>query len=280
LNENTLLFPAMFDKKKDQWRLVYDSAENMNADSLTFVTFNIWFGDYYFEERVGALTEILKKSNADIIALQEITDASLQLILKEDWIKRSYYISDISSSSFYSYGVILLSRIPIKKLNLYPLISVMDRHVLIAEFEINEQKLLVGTTHLESLRYSSKMRAFQLEQIFTILNESDHAVLMGDFNFCSSWEENANIDGRYSDFWEILRPDEPGYTEDTDMNTMRRQLKREEKKVRFDRIISHSISGCWEPKKINRIGMKPISSEHPDIFPSDHFGLIGKLEWC
>lgn len=280
MNENTLIFPASFQRDKNKWELIYNTGTNIKASTLTFLTFNTWFGDFHFEERFRATIEILKDSNADIIALQEITDASLELLLKDDWIKNNYFISDNSCSTFYSYGVIILSRFPIKNLNLHPLKSIMGRHVLIAEFEINEQKILIGTTHLESLRHSAKMRSIQLNEIFALLNESDNSVLMGDFNFCSSWEENSNIDNSYLDFWEFLRPNESGYTEDTDINLMRKQLKREEKKVRFDRIISRSINKSWKPKRINRVGMKAISREHPDIFPSDHFGLLGVLEWC
>lgn len=277
--ENTSIFPAAFDRNKAKWSHVDDSGTNVNADTLTLATLNTWFGDYYFKERWRAITELLRETNADIIALQEMTCASLKLILKEDWIRDEYFISDIAGSTLSSYGVMLLSRIPIKFLNLHPLTSVMGRHVLIAEFEINGERLLVGTSHLESLRHSARIRYIQLQKIFKLLNASDNSVLMGDFNFCSSWEENSNIDSGYSDLWERLRSDDPGYTEDTDINLMRRVLNREEKKVRFDRIISRSALSRWTPKKINRIGLQPISSDHPDIFPSDHFGLMGRLEW-
>ena len=280
MKENTLIFPARFNRDKNKWDFIYNSWENTNAKMLKLITLNTWFDDFYFEERFRAITEILRELKADVIALQEITDKSLGIILKEDWVKDNYFISDISGSTFSSYGVILLSRIPIKNLNLYPLASIMNRHVLIAEFVINEQKILIGTTHLESLNFSAPIRYVQLKNIFALLNVSNNSVLMGDFNFCSSWNENSNIDNSYLDFWETLRSDNPGYTVYTDINIMRKKSKSGEKKVRFDRIISRSAKYCWKPKKINRIGMKSISPECPDIFPSDHFGLIGLLEWC
>jgi len=277
--ENTLIFPAVFDKDDNKWCHSDSFDTNVRADTLTFVTFNIWFGEYYFEQRFHALMDILKDTDADIIGLQEVTHESLELILEEEWVKDNYFISDITGTTFLSYGVIFLSRIPVKQLELYPLKSLMGRYVLIAEFNINGQKLLVGTTHLESLRHSAKIRRVQLEKIFAWLDNSDNSVLMGDFNFCSSWEENSNIDNRYSDIWKVLRVNEPGYTEDTDINLMRKQLKRPEKKVRFDRIISRSSTPGWKPNRINRLGMKPISPEYPNVFPSDHFGLLGIFEW-
>jgi len=279
MKNETIIFPARFNKDKDKWEYLSSIGPNINTDILTFVTYNIWFDDFFFKERFQATSKLLKNTNADIIALQEITDDSLELLLQEDWVKDNYFISDISGSTFHSYGVILLSKIPLKNLYLYQLPSIMDRKVLIAEFVINEKKMLISTTHLESMKLSSSIRSIQLKEIFELLNDSNNSVLMGDFNFCSSWEENTNIESSYLDFWEVLQTNESGYTEDTNMNAMTRQKKGKVKAVRFDRIISRSVENEWKPKKINRIGMQSISAELPDIFPSDHFGLFGVLEW-
>ena len=286
MNENTSILPAKFNRDKDEWNFIENSGTNIKADILTFVTYNTWFDDFHFEKRFRAITEILRESNADITALQETTNASLEIFLQEDWVKNNYFISDISGSTLtswkstqkdFNYGVILLSRIPVKSLNLHPLTSDLGRHVLIAEFDINGQKCLIGATHLESSRRSlpeedrrrsAKLRPVQLRECFSLLNDSDHSVLMGDFNF--SWEENSDIASSYLDFWGTLRSNDPGYTARFRHNTP----------ARIDRILCRSADQSWKPAKIDRIGMKPISSDFPDIFPSDHFGLIGVLEWC
>jgi len=179
----------------------------------------------------------------------------------------------------FNHGVILLSRIPIKSLSLHPLTSGQGRHALIAEFDINGQKCLIGTTHLESVghrlelppeesRRRAELRPVQLKECFSLLNDSDHSVLMGDFNF--SWEENSNIASSYLDFWGKLRSNDPGYT----------ARFRFDDPVRIDRMLSRSADQSWKPTKIDRIRMKSISSDFPDIFPSDHFGLIGVLKRC
>ncbi len=280
MSKDTIILPATFDKDKGEWCPSYDLPATVKTNVLKFVTYNTWFGDYYFKERFDAITDILKRTNADIIALQEITEKGLKIILEKDWVKENYFISDISGTTFYSYGVLLLSRIPIKCLDLYPLTSMMGRNVLIAEYNINGQKLLVAISHLESLKHSAKIRSVQLNEIFSVLNTSENSIFMGDFNFCSSWEENSNIDNSYSDVWKVLRRKETGYTEHSDINIMRKQLKREEEKVRFDRILSKSSRPGWKPTKIKRFGMKPISSKYPEVFPSDHFGLFSVFEWC
>lgn len=271
------IWPARFGKTN--WEMLQQPGPNVKISRLRLVTFNIWFGEHFFSKRLIALIDILRKTNADIIALQEVNEKSLMALLKTDWIREKFYVSDISSSTFYTYGVVILSRLPIKNLKVYPLTSMMSRNVLIAEYVINGSKLLVASTHLESLKHSENIRAVQLNEIFSLLGDSDNAILMGDLNFCSSWDENSRIDKTYQDVWSVLRPNEFGYTEDEEINTMRKALNREEKKVRFDRILLKSKQSEWEPASIKRLGTDPISTKTPDVFPSDHFGLLAQLNW-
>ena len=278
MNRDSPIFPAAF--KENKWKILNQPGPRAKTTRLKLVTFNIWFGDHFFQKRLTALLDILKKTKADIIALQEVNEHSLQKIMKTDWIREKYYVSDSSGSTFYSYGVLFLSRVPVTNLNLYPLTSMMGRNILIAEFIINNQKLLVGTCHLESLKHSENIRAVQLKEIFFLLNKSKNAVLLGDLNFCSSWEENNRIDQNYQDTWSLLKPNEPGYTEDADINVMRKALKREEDKVRFDRVLLKGNLPGWRPKYIKRLGMEPISPRNSDVFPSDHFGLLAQFDWA
>lgn len=274
------LKPKKFNPKKKAWTKEVDEAPDIRLTKLTFVTYNIWFSKYYRKQRHEALLNIIKKCDADVIGLQEVTSSFLKMILKQDWVKNSYYVSDTTGVTVDPYGVILLSKIPIRKLFFYELPSLMSRKLLFAELGINGKTFNVATVHLESRKQSAPIRAMQLSDIFPLLANSDHTVLMGDFNFCSSWtEENVNIDSNYQDMWSVLRRDEPGYTEDTDINLMRLEQKGKEKKVRFDRILLRSASPDWQPQVIQLLGLEPISANHPNVFPSDHFGLVGSLEY-
>jgi len=102
---------------------------------------------------------------------------------------------------------------------------------------------------------------------------------MGDFNFDSSWAENQNLDPAYQDVWPLLHPSEPGYTEDTEVNTMRLLHTGKHKQVRFDRILLRSEQPGWRAESIQLIGTEPIGIEMPNVFPSDHFGLFGTFAW-
>ena len=104
---------------------------------------------------------------------------------------------------------------------------------------------------------------------------------MGDFNFDPAQEaEQARVDEHYRDLWVELRGDDPGYTEDTDINRMRLLHKSQAKQVRFDRILLRSSRPGWKPESIEMIGTRPIAGDKPEVFPSDHFGLAGRLSWC
>lgn len=95
--------------------------------------------------------------------------------------------------------------------------------------------------------------------------------MLGDFNMRD--DENHRIRAPYRDVWPMLRPDEPGYTEDTSINHMRFDMKGKPRHVRFDRAL---VKG-WEPTGVELLGTEPVSTELPRIFPSDHFGVLCRV---
>lgn len=277
------LTPARFDTTNHRW--VSASADtiaaaNVRASELRCLTFNVWFGEYFFEERCAALLELVEENKPDIVALQEVTTPFLERLLAHPYIQSNFIVSDCSGKTLNSYGVLLLSRYDLQNLRWYPLPGNMGRSTLIGDVMLNGTTLTIATVHLESHRISAPVRAKQLSKIFPLLDQSSHALLMGDFNFCASWkEENDQLPPQYADAWNVLHPQDPGYTEDTDINIMRLRVKREQKQVRFDRILlrSKGTAGCWVPRSIELLGTSPIQVPTADIFPSDHFGLMATL---
>ena len=265
-----------FNETTDVWEEGRNAEAGISAAELTVVTFNVWFADYFFYTRCDALLEIVRNCNADVIGFQEVTLDFLEWLLDKQWVRDHYYISDINGSTVNPYGVLLLSRFPVRRFWWHDLPTFMERKLLVAELEVNEQTVQVATVHLESMKEFAFMHELQLETIFPLLDSSDHAILMGDFNFCATWEEKkALIDSRYQDLWSVLRGDEPGYTEDTDINLMRLLIKNEDTHVRFDRILLRSPS--WQAKSIALLGTKPVLPDDLYVFPSDHFGLVATV---
>jgi tyrosyl-DNA phosphodiesterase 2 len=159
-------------------------------------------------------------------------------------------------------------------------LTVLGRRLVAAEIDVGPSSLVVATVHLESMTRNHALRAAQLAKAFPLLKAAaPDALLLGDFNFCSSWPaENANLDPEFVDLWPALRGREPGYTEDTEINAMLRNVKGQEKMVRFDRVLLHSAGGAWRPRSIELLGTVPIAGWCPEVFPSDHFGLAAVIE--
>ncbi|MEM8535040.1 MAG: endonuclease/exonuclease/phosphatase family protein [Chloroflexota bacterium] len=277
---NYPLHPYRFDTQTQSWQIVAPEATDTSLANLTCVTFNVWFEPHYFAERCAALLQLVKAYNPDIIALQEVTPPFLEYLLAQAWVRQQYAISDALGITVDGYGVAMLSRITPLQFTLYELTSFMNRHLLVTELSLNTKRTAIGTVHLESKSPFAKMRGQQLREVFGVLQPEPHVLLMGDFNFCSSWkEENERIPDTYRDMWSVLHPDLPGYTVDTPTNTMRLEHTGKHKSVRFDHIIVRSIRPGWSPVAIELLGTNPIAAELPNVFPSDHFGLVGRLKW-
>jgi tyrosyl-DNA phosphodiesterase 2 len=264
----------------NRWTEDVPSAKGFAARNLTLLTFNAWFMPFGYLERSKALLEIIRFSDADIIGLQEVTPELLEMILEQDWVRKDYLVSDFQGRTVGPHGVLLLSRLPIRSLVLYNPPSALNRKLLIAELLLNSSMTKIAVCHLDSRKKNAHMRAEQLTGLFPLMEDAPHAILMGDFNFDpDSTGETSNMDGRYEDMWSLLKPDNPGFTIDTDINTMRLEQKGEPKKVRFDRILVRSGSPGWRPESIRLLGTDPIKETNPAVFPSDHFGLMARLKW-
>lgn len=68
----------------------------------------------------------------------------------------------------------------------------MGRSLLVAETEVDGQTIAVATSHFESLN-NADIRKEQLGVAFDVLGKYDTALLMGDFNFDSSWNNEEKV---------------------------------------------------------------------------------------
>ena len=211
----------------------------------------------------------------------------LDHLISQPWIQHRYILSDIDGRTFLysprSYGVVMLidKHLDLRELSLYPLPTRKGRQFLLAQIQLRNERLLVGTAHLESLRQSQDVRSHQLQlcqSIFDSYNIGNYSnftgFFMGDFNFGAHWSENnvqMNILQGWTDLWPALRgPDDRGITHTN---------------VRFDRMMFRSSNVI--PRKIHIIGKKPIeegatfdnqSESERDVHISDHFGLKASFD--
>jgi endonuclease/exonuclease/phosphatase family metal-dependent hydrolase len=118
-------------------------------------------------------------------------------------------------------------------------------------------------------------RIEQFDLIHRRLASKDRVVLCGDFNLRPDDVEQAAIDRAdpaWTDAWLALRFAEPGYTVDTDVNTMRYQLKEKRTQKRIDRVLLRGVTA----RSIELVGTSPVDVD--GTFVSDHFGLLANLD--
>jgi tyrosyl-DNA phosphodiesterase 2 len=254
--------------------------QDVSRDRLVLLTYNVWFGEFMWRERFAALLDVVCACRPDLVALQEVTPRHLEYLLAVDWVRREFRISDITGSTLQPHGVLLLSRLPLRNSALQELPGNKDRKMLMAELGLGSRSVCIGNLHLESSPQATPVRLAQLDTIIPSLPGEQYTLLLGDFNFDPvQMPEQARIDPYFRDLWAELRPEEPGFTEDTAINGMLLSHKGREKQVRFDRILLRSPRPGWLPESVQLIGTSPVTPRRPALFPSDHFGLAGSLVW-
>lgn len=232
---------------------------------LRLLTWNAWFGGHMFDERCDALLAELERRQPDVIALQEVTQALLRALLAAPWIRAAYRVSH---HEVRSYDVVILSRLPIRRIAELELPTDMGRRLVVAELACG---LAIATVHLESTREEAATRAAQLRALQPVLAACyGDVVLVGDMNFQPDDPvENAALDPAFVDTWPALHPGDPGYTVDTEVNTMRLQVRSTPTRKRIDRVFLRSPH--WRARSIELTGTRPFDAE--GTFISDHFGL-------
>mmetsp|Transcript_7296 Transcript_7296/g.11096 ORF Transcript_7296/g.11096 Transcript_7296/m.11096 type:complete len:114 (+) Transcript_7296:1-342(+) len=103
-------------------------------------------------------------------------------------------------------------------------------------------------------------------------------------NLHDAWEENEKNFGNRKDFydvWSNLYPNDPGFSENTEINSMLKYKEGGKKKqVRYDRIfLIDKHPRKLKPVDIQLLGTQKIdTADLSEIFISDHFGLSGSFQ--
>ena len=266
---------------------------------LTILTYNVLASPIYTELRTRAILEILEKSDAHIIALQEVDEWFLEALVAAPWVKERYHLSADDGQPVAPGGQLILAKQPLRSLSVLVMPGRQRRTLMIAELDIRGRRLRVATTHLESFLEDGPVRARQLDGIFDLLKQADDAVLMGDLNFGDGDQpETAHLDPSYLDLWRELLPKDPGFTWNMRENPLARiGAFVGEPDRRLDRILLRS--DAWRPRSIALIGdhavaTRPLTrddrrliempnrppvagTEDIEVFPSDHYGLTATL---
>src|SRR5690348_8286643 len=94
---------AEFDAHRNRW-VDAETAHAAQRDELTLATFNVWLSDYCAAARYQAIADLLEAHTPDVIALQEVTSAALDLFLAQPWARQHYHCAAATGRDFGSYG--------------------------------------------------------------------------------------------------------------------------------------------------------------------------------
>lgn len=236
--------------------------------TVRVVTFNIWF-DHRTEplRRMRALARIVASCDADVVALQELTERAemmetLRAELGPGWIWH------MQAEPRNWYFTALLVRSELETLGSWTapfgVHSSMGRALQgVLVRPPAGGRLIVATSHLESNSQNGGVRQRQLQEALQVLPAP--SILLGDFN----WEpqDGVLLDAPASasgwvDAWHELRPDHVGRTYHGNRGPAGESR-------RYDRVLVRGL----EPTHVIRIGTAKAEAGR-STYPSSHYGLF------
>jgi len=308
---------------------------------LSIMTYNIWglppkndFILKLMKIRINLIADIIIKNNPDIICFQEVSLIPLRILKKRLSFMYKYqyetdYFFDEILQRNREVETITFSKYPVCNYQVYGLDGNLryNNSLIRTEFSnfvLYNIYLQAGSKKSPGQEYYwfhyTRCRIDQLKRIKELIDKDMKPVIIcGDFNFHldggDEWLEYNEIKDYFKDSWKVVNKKD-GFTENTDINTMRWNLKFQEKKVRYDGILYKDCTvsegnssasphtGCKvRPffsktvgkqsvplnKEMTKLFIKNyISNDHKkikynnkktiNIFPSDHFGVITKFQ--
>jgi endonuclease/exonuclease/phosphatase family metal-dependent hydrolase len=244
---------------------------------LRALTYNVLADPVEVELRIPRLLEVMRDANADLLMLQEVAPWFAALLERDGWL-REYQAAHIDGRLALPNGQMILSRFPIARSRARRLSGKQGRTVLISEITLpGSESIVLATTHMESFLEDGPIRAKQLDEIFEDLaRETAPTLFAGDLNFGDGEQpDTAHLDPNFVDLWTHLHPGDPGFTWNIERSPMAAAGSFVgEPSRRLDRMLLRGAT--WVPSKIDIIGDRSVS-DHPALFPSDHFGLVAEL---
>jgi len=236
---------------------------------LTYNVFS-GMDEKYSTERMMPTINIILDLNPDIICLQEATTEFIQTLNKDNGytvFSKSEYLDKDDLEKVEGSGYIsILSKFPIKKKKLVYKGGYYDDGILKAILDTKQIfgfDLCVYNVHLSGGTYDKPpeviltkriRRMLELDMLNQDLRNSDKFIIMGDFNSdANSVETFPNIPYSFSenelhifpeirfypsrqfddivDAWLTIKPNDKGFTEDTEKNSFRKYLKKNKEGV-------------------------------------------------
>jgi endonuclease/exonuclease/phosphatase family metal-dependent hydrolase len=267
---------------------------------VRIATWNIWARYGPWEARLPAITETLRRIDADIVGLQEVWEDDTRNQASELAAELGYPSSVFAPNLVFADGVragnAVISRWPIRRSE----VRTLPRHAGDAVDEEGEERLCVFAevdgprgaiqvfcAHLSWRDDHSAVRQEQAREICRFVRETRPrvfpAVLLGDLNAEPHSDELRMLTGRttvpvpgilFRDAWEAAGGDAPGYTWSNDNPFARATLNIDQ---RIDHILvgRPKLGGVGHVLDVRVVGDEPVDG----MFGSDHYGLVAELRY-
>jgi len=324
-----------------KWHLLYEkkfSNPTILPNDFTVMTMNIWglsvnnMVKYTFmEQRMGKINSIIQDNKPDIICLQEMSYSAFNFLnpLVSNVYKRSEdpFLTDAEMKKHRNRDIDLFAYLKYEpiKVQIYSVGGVLNFEYGVMVIEYNN--VVIFNVYLQSgsgyspgqendlntIHYS-RCRREQYELIKQKIFDdySDKKIIVcGDFNIHldgenKEWPEKKELDSiGLIDTFRTLNPSTDGFTEDTQNNTMRFNIKLKDKQFRFDgifikglkatksiiigknysfdlteaqvEIVKEYLHNIGKSNKFYLIRYSDSDNKIIKWWPSDHFGVLTKL---
>ncbi|MFG2710828.1 poly(A) polymerase [Streptomyces goshikiensis] len=255
------------------------------APRIRVLTWNtLW--DRYDAPRISTarrrplLLAELARADADVIALQEVEPALLDLLLAAPWVRAGYTLgTDPGGRDVADSGLLLLSRLPVREAGLH----VLRRHKGVAAVTVDGAAgpLVVAATHLTSdhTEDGADRRRAELAAIAEGFGgiEADLA-LVGDFNDGRGGAEGPAAALGMRDAWSDVHGAADGTpTFDPAANPLAAVGSLTGRSARLDRILLRPGPGPGAVR-VREASLRGDSPSPDGLFISDHYGVEAVLE--
>jgi len=254
-----------FNDETERWEKYQQAHQSTKRQkTLSFLSWNLWFGKSFLENRNCEVANTIKQLDPDIVALQQATPSILRILQKETFVRNNYYIAEENGSTLKPYGVLFLVKFPLSDITLRPLVSKTGRELLIAQLRINKTDIWINGACLEPQNTATEMRLSQSKSMNMKVSAQENSFLLLSAN---SWgeAEQKTLTDCYNDFkdaWTVVHPNSKVTTIDTTSNKMINKeiiAKGGIPQRRHDRadFILYK-SNIWTPISAQLVGTTPI----------------------
>lgn len=300
----------VFHFDNDKWQIFEYISGNPQPkiEKINLGCYNVLFpSNSYFKKIITSdierynyqIEQLIPEMDIDVLALSEVKDTYIQLLLKSKWIQNNYYVFNPQKVVFKQFfGNLILSKFP---MICYSMDNVIYGRIAISLILPDKKpSFLILSIHLTAFENNYNIRRKQLSTILEALNsysntkdpyfehfqaavKNKNIIIMGDLNFHLKYENIFIYDYNLVDLWTETNKELDGYSWDSLKNTfINVLLPFDNRRMRLDRIMFTEGSNLFDlvPEE------KMIIFGDKKVFPnkilsylrgSDHFGLKVKI---